>query len=195
VGQTITSAVATKASDPGLEPRTQDRHSTPSVLVVFANGRAGAAALREGAERAAAGARLSVVTLAPQAKPLKCCKGGGAGPYNCGVRDAAAEDLLIARNLLGPLAADTAFTTLIGTPEPPLASGCAARSFDEIVLWGSRFARGGGRMARELRRVTDAYVRVIWWPRRRGRPGPGLSAGASSCATSDPSKQRSSADA
>jgi len=102
-----------------------------------------------------------VVTLAPQARPLKCCKGGGAGPYNCAVRDAAAEELLQARMLLGSLATRACFTTLIGTPEPPLADWSAAQSFDTIIVPRHRLARGGGGLVRELRRATDADVRAV----------------------------------
>jgi hypothetical protein len=130
------------------------------VLVVYLEGRAGEAALREGAERRAAGAELTVVTLAPQAKPLRCCGGGGAGPYNCAVKDAADEELRVARGLLGALAADATFTKLVGTPWPPLAAWAAARSFDVAIVPRERFARGGGRIARELRAVTGADVRL-----------------------------------
>jgi hypothetical protein len=129
--------------------------------VVYEEGRAGAAAMREAAELAASGAELAVVTLAPQAKPLKCCKGGGAGPYNCAVRDAAAEELEQARTLLGSLATRASFTTLVGSPEPPLGKWSAEQSFDTIIVPGHRFARGGGRIARELRRATHAEVRVV----------------------------------
>ena len=76
------------------------------------------AALREGAELAAAGAELSVVTLAPQAKPFKCCGGGGPGPYNCAVRDQAQEELRQAQSLLGSLARRATFTVLAGIPRP-----------------------------------------------------------------------------
>jgi hypothetical protein len=131
------------------------------VLVVYEAGRRGAAAVREAAELAAAGAQLTVVTLAPQAKPLKCCGGGGAGPYNCAVRDAAAEELSEARTLLGSLAERASFRTLIGSPRPPLADWAAERSFDVVLVPSYRFGRGGGRLARELRRATDADVRPV----------------------------------
>ncbi|HKH87480.1 MAG TPA: hypothetical protein VKA05_01600, partial [Acidimicrobiales bacterium] len=74
--------------DTSLErDRNDDRRSGAAdgakrVLVVFERGAGGMAALREAAELAEAGAEVSVVTLAPQAKPLRCCGGGGAGPYN-----------------------------------------------------------------------------------------------------------------
>lgn len=135
------------------------------VLVVYEEGRAGRAAILEAAELAASGAELTVVTLAPQAKPLKCCEGGGAGPYNCAVRDAAAEELRQARALLGSLAKRASFTTLVGTPEPPLAEWSAGQSLDAIILPGHRLERRGGRLARDLRRATRADVRVVRQPR------------------------------
>ncbi len=131
------------------------------MLVVYRDGRGGEAALREGAELAASGAELVVVTLAPQAKPMRCCKGGGAGPYNCAIRDVAAEELRHARTLLGSLAARAGFTTLTGTPAPPLAEWTAAHSFDVVIVPKNRLERGGGRVARELRKRTDADVRVV----------------------------------
>jgi hypothetical protein len=131
------------------------------VLVVYEEGRRGDAALREGAELAAAGAELTVVTLTPQAKPLKCCGGGGAGPYNCAVRDVAAEELVQARALLGSLAARASFRTLVGTPQPPLANWTAEQSFDVVLLPARRLARGGGRLAREVRRASHADVRPV----------------------------------
>ena len=128
--------------------------------MVFEAGRGGAAALREGAGFARDGAELSVVTLAPQATPFKCCGGGGPGPYNCAVRDEAEDELRRARSLLGSLAVPATFTTLVGTPAPPLPEWSADRGFDVIVLPASRFSRGGGRLARELRRATAAEVRI-----------------------------------
>jgi len=138
-------------------PRSEHRQR---VLVVFSEGRAGEAALREGAELAASGAELAVVALAPRAKPMKCCKGGGAGPYNCAVSDAADDELRLARRLLGSLAPRASFTKLTGTPWPPLARWSAERSFEVAIVPRERFARGGGRIARELRAATSAEVRL-----------------------------------
>jgi hypothetical protein len=129
--------------------------------VVYREGRRGEAALREGAELAAAGAALVVVTLAQQAKPLKCCKGGGAGPYNCAVRDLAADELRQARSLLGSLARRASFTTLTGTPEPRVGDWAAARRFDLVIVPRDRLARGGGRVARQLRAATDADIQLV----------------------------------
>jgi hypothetical protein len=128
--------------------------------VVYSEGRRGEAALREGAELAAAGAELAVVTLAPQAKPYKCCKGGGAGPYNCAVRVAADEELLQARTLLGSLAGRATFTKLTGCPWPPVADWSAGRNFNVVIVPRDRLARGGGRLARELRASTNADIRL-----------------------------------
>jgi hypothetical protein len=130
------------------------------VLVVYREGRRGEAALREGAELAAAGAELEVVTLAPLAKPYKCCGGGGAGPYNSAMRVVADEELTQARTLLGTLAGRASFTSLTGCPSPPLAEWSAARSFDVVILPRERLARGGGYLARSLRAATNADVRL-----------------------------------
>ncbi len=147
-----------RAGGVAAQPRTGARGPNARVLVVFQRGRGGAAALREAGELAAAGAELTVVTLAPQAKPLKCCGGGGAGPYNCAVREEAHDELREARSLLGSLAARTTFTTLFGIPAPPLAQWSAEHAFDVILLPAQRLARGGGALARELRRGTRAEV-------------------------------------
>ena len=155
------SAVTAHPREARPEPASPHRGSGQRVLVVYREGRGGAAAVREGAELAASGAELVVVTLAPQAKPMRCCKGGGAGPYNCAIRDVAAEELRQARTLLGSLAPRASFTTLLGTPAPPLAEWSAAHSFDVVIVPKNRLERGGGRLARELRKRTDADVRVV----------------------------------
>jgi len=161
VKEAIASVDQTKVGGGVVEPSSERHDATRRVLVVYEEGRAGAMALREAAELAAGGAELVVATLAPQAKPLKCCKGGGAGPYNCAVRNAAAGELLQARSLLGSLAARASFTILAGTPERPL-DGCSPRqSFDTILVPGRRLARGGGQLAREARRWARGQVRVV----------------------------------
>jgi hypothetical protein len=137
------------------------RGRAAGVLVVFEEGPLGADALREGAELAFGGAELSVVTLAPQAKPFKCCGGGGPGPYNCAVRDMAEDELSQARSLLGALAERVSFTALAGSPAPPLAEWSLEHAFDVILLPAHRLSRGGGRLARELRRRTPAEVRLV----------------------------------
>ncbi len=144
-----------------VQPPGEAHGRSTRVLVVFEHGRGGEAALREAAESAAAGAELSVVTLAPQAKPFKCCGGGGPGPYNCAVRDQAQEELRQAQGLLGSLAQRATFTVLVGTPAPPLTEWSAARAFDVIYLPARRFAVGGGRQARALRRASSAEIRLV----------------------------------
>ena len=145
----------------GADPAGAVRGPDTRVLVVFEAGRCGAAALREAAALASAGAELSVVTLAPQAKPFKCCGGGGPGPYNCAVRDQAQDELRQAQRLLGSLADGASFTLLAGTPAPPLAEWSAPRAFDVIYLPAGRLAPGGGRRARALRRASSAEVRLV----------------------------------
>ena len=135
--------------------------SVQRALVVYREGRRGDAALREAAELAAAGVELDVVTLAPQAQPLRCCRGGGAtGAYNCAISDAADDELRQARELLGTLAERATYTKLVGTPWPPLAGWAAERAFDVVLVPRNRFARGGGRLARELRAATSADIRL-----------------------------------
>jgi len=131
------------------------------VLAVFESGRAGEATLREAAELAEAGSELSVVTLAPQARPLRCCGGGGAGPYNCGVRAEAEVELGEARRLLGATAQRADFTVLVGHPDPPLVAWTAEHAFRVVLLPFHRLTIDGGRHARELRRATAAEVRLV----------------------------------
>ncbi len=135
-------------------------HSARRVLVVFESGRSGAAALRAGAELAESGHELAVVTLAPQAKPLRCCGGGGAGPYNCAVRAQADEELNEARELLGSAVKPAMLTVLVGHPDPPLIAWVGEHAFDIVVLPSRRLTRRGGRLARYLRRATAAEVRL-----------------------------------
>lgn len=131
------------------------------MLVVFEPGRSGAAALREAAELASAGSELSVVTLAPQAPPLRCCRGAGEGPYNWAVREEAAEELREARRLLGSLSERAVFRVLVGCPEPPLAAWVAEHAFHLVLLPSHRFTRGGNRLARRLRRASAAEIRLV----------------------------------
>jgi len=131
------------------------------VLVVFEPGRSGQAVLREAAELAEAGSELSVVTLAPQARPLRCCGGGGAGPYNYAVRGEAESELCQAREGLGSAAGRASFRVLLGCPEPPLTAWVAEHAFDLILLARHRFTFGGNRLVRGLRRATAAEVRLV----------------------------------
>jgi hypothetical protein len=131
------------------------------VLVVFEPGRTGLAALREAAELAEAGSELSVVTLAPQARPLRCCGGGGAGPYNCAVRGEAEAELQQARQNLGAAGGRAMFNVLVGCPEPPLTAWAAEHAFALILLPHHRLTLGGNRLAKGLRRSTGAEVRLV----------------------------------
>jgi hypothetical protein len=153
-------SILTRPKGASPAPATDHAGRAERVLVVYREGSRGEAALREAAELAASGAELTVVTLAPQAKPLKCCKGGGAGPYNCAVNDAADEELRQARTLLGSLAGRASFTKLVGIPWPPLGAWAAERSFDVVIVPKERFARGGGQIARELRAATSSAIRL-----------------------------------
>jgi hypothetical protein len=139
----------------------QSSHASRRVLAVFEPGHAGEATLREAAELAESGSELSVVTLAPQARPCGCCCKGGTGPYNIAVRDEAEIELRQARAFLGSTARRARFAVLVGQPNPPLAVWAAARAFDLILLPSRRFTRGGNPFARALRRSTSAEVRLL----------------------------------
>jgi hypothetical protein len=131
------------------------------VLVVFEPSRSGKVALRQAAELAEVGSELSVVTLAPQARPLRCCGGGGAGPYNFAVREQAETELREARDILGTASPRATFTVLLGCPDPPLAAWVAEHAFDLVLLPSHRLTLGGSRLARSLRRATAAEVRLV----------------------------------
>jgi hypothetical protein len=142
-------------------PRSASGPEAARVLVVFESTRAGAAALRAGAELTDAGGELSVVTLSPQARPLRCCGGGGAGPYNCAVRAQADAELNEARALLRSEFKRSTFTVLVGHPDPPLAAWVSEHGFDIVLLASRRVTRSGGPLARNLRRHTSAEVRLV----------------------------------
>lgn len=131
------------------------------VLAVFEPGHAGEATLREAAELAQAGCELSVVTLAPQASPSRCCGKGGTGPYNIAVREEAEIELRHARDTLGATAGRTTLAVLVGHPSPPLTAWAAERAFDLILLPSHRFTRGGNSYAAAIRRATSAEVRLV----------------------------------
>jgi len=139
----------------------QPPQASRRVLAVFEPGHAGEAALREAAELADAGSKLSVVTLAPQARPSRCCGKGGTGPYNIAVREEAELELRQAREILGATARRASFTVLVGHPNPPLASWAQEDAFDLILLPAHPFTRGGNRYARAMRRATSAEVRLV----------------------------------
>jgi hypothetical protein len=134
---------------------------TRRVLAVFEPGHAGEATLREAAELAQAGCELSVVTLAPQAPPSRCCGKGGTGPYNIAVREEAEAELRQARDILGATADRAGFTALVGCPSPPLAAWAQERAFDLILLPSRPFTRGGNPHARAVRRALSAQVRLV----------------------------------
>jgi hypothetical protein len=140
-----------------------DDHGRPKgrVLVVYESANSGAAALRVGAELAEAGSELAVVTLAPQAKPLRCCGGGGAGPYNCAVRAEANMELSQARDLLGAAFKRAMFTVLVGHPDPPLVAWVNEHAFEIVLLASRRLTLRGGPLAWCRRRATAADVRLV----------------------------------
>jgi len=135
--------------------------SSRRVLVVFEACESGRAALREAAELANAGSELVVVTLAPQARPMKWGRAGGEGPYNVAMREEAAIELREAREILGSVAERALFTVLAGCPQPPLAAWAAKYDFTIVLLPFRRMTRGGSRFAKSLRRATTAEIRLV----------------------------------
>jgi hypothetical protein len=133
------------------------------VLAVYERSRNGEHTLREAAEMATGGARLTVVTLAPQAPRQRCC-GSGSGAYNCAIRDEAAVELREARRLLGAVAERARFVVLVERRDPPLHVWVAEAGFQVVLVPAQRFSRGGGVLARALRRAGTAEVRLIRQP-------------------------------
>jgi Universal stress protein family len=131
------------------------------VAVVFERSRSGTAALREAAELAIAGSDLSVVTLAPQARPARWGRAGGEAPYNVAVREEAQLELREARDILGSVASRAKFKMLAGCPQPPLASWVAEHGFGLVLLPHRRLTVGGNPFAKRLRRETSAEVRLV----------------------------------
>jgi Universal stress protein family len=131
------------------------------VAVVFERGDTGTAALREAAELAGAGRELSVVTLAPQARPPSWGRAGGTGPYNIAIKQEAELELREAREMLGSIASRATFKVLAGCPQPPLASWVAQQGFGLVLLPHHRFTLGGNFFARSLRKETSAEVRLV----------------------------------
>jgi Universal stress protein family len=131
------------------------------VAVVFERSDAGTAALREAAELANAGRELSVVTLAPQARPPSWGRAGGTGPYNIAIREEAELELREARDILGSVASRATFKVLAGCPQPRLASWVAQHGFGLVLLPHRRLTPGGNPFARSLRKETSAEVRLI----------------------------------
>ncbi|MGO9761720.1 MAG: universal stress protein [Solirubrobacteraceae bacterium] len=131
------------------------------VAIVFERSNAGTAALREGAELANSGCELTVVTLAPQARPARWGRAGGEGPYNVAVRQEAELELLEAREMLGSVASRATFRMLAGCPQPPLASWVAEHGFALVLLPHHRLTPGGNYFSKSLRKETSAEVRLV----------------------------------
>jgi len=130
------------------------------ILVLFESTRNGVAALRAAAELIDADSHLTVVTLAPQSLPSRCC-GPSVEVLNCAVRETAERELRAAREILGDAANRATFKSLVGTHDPPLAAWAAAQNFDLIVLPSRRLALGGHPFARRLRRATAAELLCV----------------------------------
>jgi hypothetical protein len=159
VGESVSKVVYEESGERSIDAESPG--ATRRVLAVFEPGQGGEATLREAAELAEAGSELSVVTLAPQARPSLCCGKGGTGPYNIAVREEAEIELRQARHILGATAARASFTVLVGHPNPPLAAWAQERGVDLILLPSHAFTRGGNRHARAIRRASSAQVRLV----------------------------------
>ncbi len=134
--------------------------SPERVLVLFEPTPRGRIALRAAAEEIGADGRLTVVALAPQSRPSRCC-GPSVEALNCAVRDAAERDLHEAREALGPAADRASFHRLVGLRDPSLAVWARRREFDLVVLPAHRLRLRGHPWARGLRRALAAEIRVV----------------------------------
>lgn len=146
-----------------IDQRNEAGADSPSrVLVLFESTSSGVAALREAVALCDEDTRLTVVTLAPQSLPSRCCaRGPSVEVLNCVVRDEAESELSQAREMLGDGAEGVTFRSLVGTRDPPLDAWAAGQGFDVIVLPARRLAFGGHPFARRLRRATRAELRLI----------------------------------
>ena len=159
--------MSVEATEPGRTSETPESTGAgrpARVLLLYESTDSGRAALREAAELSEAGAELTVVTLAPQAKPLRIARGGGGGgtgPYNRAVREEAEEDLEQARGLLGAVADRTTLLVLVGNPRPRFIEWVCTGGFATVLLPHRRFVRGGSVYAKALRQGTPAQVRVV----------------------------------
>ena len=132
------------------------------VLVVFEEGSAGRATLQKVLKLAAGGAQLSVVTLSWEAEHVHCCRCvGPTNAFNHAVREKAADELREARALVAMVGARATFATLPGTPHPALGAFIGEHDFELVLVPRQRLARGGSRLARELRRMTASEVRAV----------------------------------
>jgi hypothetical protein len=137
-----------------------DRGSRPKVLVNYEPCASGRRALAAGPELTDGGGELTIVTVAPQADP-PCCRRGGTMEYNCAVREEAQLELREARSLMGATAARAAFKVLVERRDPPLGEWAAKTGFDVALLAAHRLTRGGNSYARKLRRALAAEVHVV----------------------------------
>lgn len=158
------------------------------VLVPYERRDSGAAALREAVELTAHAGEPTVVTLAPQAAPSRCC-GHGPGVYNCAARDEASLERREASDILGPAASRTTIKTLAERRDPSPASRVAEQGFDLVPLPAHRFAPGGNRAARKLRRSGGTQARVV---ARRARPAKTKSTNGEGAAMLDPRRPKAS---
>jgi hypothetical protein len=132
------------------------------VLVLYEQGRAGAAALDLARKLVMRdGGSLTVVSVVPQALP-GTCGASSALAYNRAVADSVAHDLEKAREHLGGLAEAASFRLLIEGRDPSLDDFAAAGRFDVVVLPGHRrlLRPASHPEAKRLRRLRRAEIRI-----------------------------------
>lgn len=133
------------------------------VAVVVEAGRRGTAALAYAAALVAERpTELTVLVLAPQEPPPRCC---GASPdaYNCAVIDQVSAELHDAARQLGGAGDGARFRMLIEGRDPPLATWVAQNGIELVLLPARRRGLRSPRhpQARRIRRQAPAEVRVV----------------------------------
>jgi hypothetical protein len=133
------------------------------MVVLYEAGRPGSASLAlAGRLVGGDGSGLTVVGIAPHDARMRC-GAGSAIDFNAMVREAAADELRRARELLGRAGNRASFKLLVAGTDPPLAAWIDAGGFDVVVLPARRrlLRRAKHPAADQLRRSTSAEVRVV----------------------------------
>jgi nucleotide-binding universal stress UspA family protein len=137
--------------------------STERVLVLYEQGRGGAAAIDVARELAELeNAVLTVVGVAPQAPSGPRC-GNSAVHYNEAVADSVARDLNRARERLGAAAGRASFVLLVEGADQTLEQFARSGGFDLVLLPGHRRPlRGRGHpQAARIARVAHTEIRIV----------------------------------
>jgi nucleotide-binding universal stress UspA family protein len=150
------------------------------VLVLFEAGRSGVAAVELAREMASrANALVTVVSVAPQAPPLRGCA-PSARDYNATVRDTVAEELEQAEQLLWVIGDRAQCRLLVEGKDPPIEEVVSREGFDLVLLPGRRrLLRGVGHPAAGHLRANAATEVLIVDPEGRHASPRGVGAGGS----------------